>query len=109
MDEDLPKKLAKFNGKGYVIAPAGYGKTHLTALAVKASPHRQLILTHTYAGANAIRKKMQSLTVPASIYQIDTIASLALRLCLSFPTTVGARQCDSKWHQGRVKYDVRHR
>ena len=54
MDEDLPKKLAEFNGRGYVIAPAGYGKTHLIALAVKASPHRQLILTHTYAGANAI-------------------------------------------------------
>ncbi len=87
MDEDLPKKLAEFNGKGYVIAPAGYGKTHLIALAVKASPYRQLILTHTYAGANAIRKKMQSLAVPASTYQIDTIASWALRLCLSFPTT----------------------
>ena len=87
MDEDLPKKLAEFNGKGYVIAPAGYGKTHLIALAVKASPRRQLILTHTYAGANAIRKKMQSLAVPASTYQVDTIASWALRLCLSFPTT----------------------
>lgn len=87
MDEDLPKKLAEFNGRGYVIAPAGYGKTHLIALAVKASPHRQLILTHTYAGTNAIRKKMQSLAIPASTYQIDTIASWALRLCLSFPTT----------------------
>lgn len=90
MDEDLPRKLAEFAGKGYVIAPAGYGKTHLIALAVKASLHPQLILTHTYAGVNAIRKKMQLLAVPASRYQIDTIASWALRLCLSFPET-------SKW------------
>lgn len=90
MDDDLPVKLAEFNGKGYVIAPAGYGKTHLIAMAVKASPHRQLILTHTYAGVNAIRAKMQALSVPASRFRIDTIASWALRLCLSYPES-------SKW------------
>ncbi|CAN7168323.1 AAA family ATPase [Variovorax paradoxus] len=90
MDDDLPAKLAAFVGKGYVIAPAGYGKTHLIALAVKASSQRQLILTHTYAGVNAIKKKMRALSVPASRYQIDTIASWALRLCLCFPKT-------SKW------------
>ncbi len=87
MDEDLPKKLAEFDGKGYVIAPAGYGKTHLIAMAVKASLRRQLILTHTYAGVNAIKKKLQTLTVPASRYQVDTLASWALRLCLYFPKT----------------------
>lgn len=87
MDEDLPKKLADFDGKGYVLAPAGYGKTHLIAMAVKASSQRQLILTHTYAGVNAIKKKMRALAVPASRYQIDTIASWALRLCLYFPKT----------------------
>lgn len=92
MDEDLPKKLAEFDGKGYVIAPAGYGKTHLIALAVKASSQRQLILTHTYAGVNAIRKKLQTLTVPTSRYQVDTLASWALRLCLYFPKT-------SKWNK----------
>lgn len=87
MDDTLPAKLAAFAGKGYVIAPAGYGKTHLIAMAVKASSQRQLILTHTYAGVNAIKKKMQVLAVPASRYQIDTIASWALRLCLYFPQT----------------------
>lgn len=87
MDEDLPEKLAKFHGKGYVIAPAGYGKTHLIAMAVKASTQRQLVLTHTYAGVNAIKKKMHALAVPTSRYQIDTIASWALRLCLNYPKT----------------------
>ncbi|WP_199048706.1 MULTISPECIES: UvrD-helicase domain-containing protein [unclassified Dyella] len=90
MDEDLARTLAQFVGKGYVIAPAGYGKTHLIASAVKAASKRQLVLTHTYAGVHAIKKKMQSLAVPSSNYQIDTIASWALRLCLYFPKT-------SKW------------
>ncbi|WP_134678015.1 UvrD-helicase domain-containing protein [Ectopseudomonas khazarica] len=87
MDDNLPLELANFNGKGYVIAPAGYGKTHLIAMAVKASMQRQLILTHTYAGVNSIQKKMQTLAVPSSRYQIDTIASWSLRMCLSFPKT----------------------
>lgn len=87
MDDDLPTRLAGFRGKGYVIAPAGYGKTHLIATAVKASPNRQLILTHTYAGVNSIKAKMHALLVPASKYNIDTIASWALRLCLAYPAS----------------------
>ncbi|KUM44981.1 UvrD-helicase domain-containing protein [Pseudomonas sp. EpS/L25] len=90
MDDELPKVLADFNGKGYVIAPAGYGKTHLIARAVQAAARRQLVLTHTYAGVNAIKRKMQLLRIPPAQYQIDTIASWALRTCLYFPKT-------SKW------------
>jgi len=40
MDDDLPKALADFNGKGYVVAPAGYGKTYLIARAVEAAARR---------------------------------------------------------------------
>ena len=90
MDDDLPKVLADFNGRGYVIAPAGYGKTHLIARAVQVATQRQLVLTHTYAGVNAIRRKMQLQRIPPAQYQIDTIASWALRTCLYFPKT-------SKW------------
>ena len=90
MDDDLPKILSNFNGKGYVIAPAGYGKTHLIARAVQAATRRQLVLTHTYAGVNAIRRKMQALRISPAQYKIDTIASWALRTCLYFPKT-------SKW------------
>lgn len=93
MDDDLPKVLADFHGKGYVVAPAGYGKTHLIARAVQAATRRQLVLTHTYAGVNAIRRKMQLLRIPPAQYQIDTIASWALRTCLYFPKT-------SKWDEG---------
>lgn len=89
MSEDLALKLNDFTTKGYVIAPAGYGKTHLIAMAVKAATKRQLVLTHTFAGVNAIKTKMNNLGVPASKYQIDTIASWSLRLCLAYPKTSG--------------------
>lgn len=89
MSEELAIKLDECTTKGYVIAPAGYGKTHLIAMAVKAASHRQLILTHTFAGVNSIKTKMSTLGVPSSKYQIDTIASWSLRLCLAYPKTSG--------------------
>ncbi|PWE16092.1 AAA family ATPase [Alcaligenes faecalis] len=89
MSEELALKLSDFTGKGYVIAPAGYGKTHLIAMAVKAASKKQLILTHTFAGVNSIKTKMTALGVPSSKYQIDTIASWSLRLCLAYPKTSG--------------------
>lgn len=90
MTDNLQKKLAEFQSKGYVIAPAGYGKTHLIALAVKEAKYRQLILTHTFAGVNSIKTKMNNLGVASAMYQVDTIASWSLRLCLGYPKT-------SKW------------
>ena len=89
MSEELAFKLNDFTTKGYVIAPAGYGKTHLIAMAVKAASKKQLILTHTFAGVNSIKAKMTALGVPSSKYQIDTIASWSLRLCLAYPKTSG--------------------
>lgn len=89
MPEKHAKILADFPSKGYVIAPAGYGKTHLIAMAVKAASHRQLILTHTFAGVNSIKTKMNRLGVPSSKYQADTIASWTLRLCMAYPQTSG--------------------
>lgn len=84
---ELANKLASFIGKGYVIAPAGFGKTHLIALAVNETRNRQLILTHTFAGVHSLKKKLQTLDVCSSKYQIDTIASFTLRLCLAYPKT----------------------
>ena len=81
---ELPEILAACAGSGYVVAPAGYGKTHLIADAVGLATTRQLVLTHTYAGVNALRRKMRELRVPSSACRVDTIASLALRLCLSY-------------------------
>jgi hypothetical protein len=89
VSEELALKLNGFTTKGYVIAPAGYGKTHLIAMAVRAATKRQLILTHTFAGVNSIKAKMTSLGVPSNKYQIETIASWSLRLCLAYPKTSG--------------------
>ena len=89
MSEELAAKLNACATKGYVIAPAGYGKTHLIALAVKAASTRQLVLTHTFAGVNSIKTKMITLGIPASKYQVETIASWSLRLCLAYPKVSG--------------------
>ena len=86
---ELSATLAGYEGSGYVLAPAGYGKTHLIADSTARSAGRQLILTHTYAGANALRRKMRILRVRDQLYHIDTIASWALRLSRSYSTTSG--------------------
>jgi len=38
---------------------------------------------------NSIKTKMTALGVPSFRYQIDTIASWSLRLCLAYPNTSG--------------------
>lgn len=86
---ELAAILASHQGAGYVLAPAGYGKTYLIAESTALSTGRQLILTHTYAGVNALRRKMRALRVSNKLYRIDTIASWALRLSLSYSGTSG--------------------
>ena len=86
---ELSAILAAHDGPGFVVAPAGYGKTHLIAESTARSAGRQLILTHTYAGVNALRSKMRVLGVNDKFYRIDTIASWALRLSLSYSDTSG--------------------
>ncbi len=90
-EAELTNILAETKVKGYVIAPAGFGKTQLIASAVKNSDGCQLILTHTFAGVNSLKKKMKLLGVPGKNYRIETIASWSLRICLAFPE-------NSTWH-----------
>ena len=86
---DLPEVLAAYRGRGYVLAPAGFGKTHLIAQAVSRATDRRLVLTHTYAGVNALRRKMRELGVRGGSVRVDTIASWVLRLCLAYPARSG--------------------
>jgi DNA helicase-2/ATP-dependent DNA helicase PcrA len=86
---ELADILARSLDRGYVVAPAGYGKTHLIADAVSRAGTRQLVLTHTYAGLNALRRKMRERRVPDRACRVDTIASWALRLCLSYRAASG--------------------
>ena len=89
MSDELAITLGNCTTKGYIIAPAGYGKTHLIAMAVKTATKRQLILTHTFAGVNSLKAKMAALKVPTVQYQVDTIANWSLRLCLAYPKGSG--------------------
>ena len=89
---ELHSTVSSFAGKGYVVAPAGYGKTHLIAEAVgSASAGTELVLTHTYAGVNAIKGKLRKLGVEPNRFAVDTIASWCLRLCSAYPER-------SDWH-----------
>ena len=42
-----------------IIAPAGHGKTEMIAEIVKHAEGKQLLLTHTNAGVDAIEKRLQ--------------------------------------------------
>jgi DNA helicase-2/ATP-dependent DNA helicase PcrA len=76
------------NPRGAMIAPAGYGKTHVIATAVAGyGGGRELILTHTHAGVDALRGRVARMGVPAKAYHLDTIAGWALRLAAAFPGT----------------------
>ncbi len=96
---ELSAILANNQSLGYVVAPAGFGKTYLIAEATALSTGRQLILTHTYAGVNALRRKMRTLGISDKFYRIDTIASWCLRISLSYSGTSGwsnARPTDNE-------------
>ncbi len=82
----------------HLVAAAGCGKTELIADAVKYSadkvngkqrPCRELVLTHSHAGVEALRSRMRKKEVPAKNYHIDTIAGWALRYASAFPKLSG--------------------
>jgi len=87
--------------RAFVIAPAGCGKTQLIAEAVHLDAnHRSLILTHTHAGVDALRKRLKLLGADVSTYRVDTIAGWSLRLVISFPSTSGIttqRPVNEQW------------
>lgn len=75
-----------------VELPAGTGKTHLLATAVKEaakSGQRSLILTHTNAGVDAILKRLSDFQVSPKHYRIDTITGWAFTLARSYRTIAG--------------------
>lgn len=71
-----------------MVAAAGCGKTHLIAYAVaNHASGRELILTHTHAGVDAIRVRLAKLGAEPKRYAVDTIAGWSLRLATAFPAT----------------------
>lgn len=72
---------------GSVTAPAGCGKTQLIAdnLAQHCDSKPVLVLTHTNAGAAALRSRLQRARVPTSAYRVATIDGFSMRLIATFP------------------------
>lgn len=84
-----------------VRAAAGCGKTRLISSAVaEGAGERSLVLTHTHAGVDALRRRIRSLGGKTQACTIATIAGWALNLARRFPGTCGpvpARPTDSEW------------
>jgi hypothetical protein len=75
-----------------VEMPAGTGKTHLLAAAAAIAAQsrmRSLVLTHTNAGVDAIRKRLGTFGISSSLFHIDTITSWAFSLVHSYSDIAG--------------------
>ncbi len=74
----------------YLTSPAGFGKTHLISeAACHHGGRRDLVLTHTHAGVDALRRKMKDIGFSHPTCVIDTIAGWALRYAAAFPKSSG--------------------
>ncbi|MCE7887028.1 MAG: hypothetical protein DYH13_05940 [Alphaproteobacteria bacterium PRO2] len=71
---------------GYVIAPAGCGKTEAIVQGVaRYCTGKQLVLTHTHAGVSALKRRFKANSVDQDKYHIETISGWALGWVKSYP------------------------
>lgn len=70
-----------------IIAPAGHGKTEMIADMVKHADGKQLLLTHTNAGVDAIEKRLQKRKISKEKYTVTTIAAFCIKWCVSYNNT----------------------
>jgi DNA helicase-2/ATP-dependent DNA helicase PcrA len=100
LDTDVAQLAASLT-RGSIIAPAGYGKTEQISCAAKIATGRRLILTHTHAGVDSLRKRLNKHGVPRDKYGLETIASWCLRYSLSYPARSGLKldqpRTDEEW------------
>ena len=83
--EELNSIFEKRNA--YIVAPAGHGKTEMIVDLVRDSTGKALLLTHTNAGVEALRKRLKRKNVNDKKYSIFTIAGFCMRWCSAYPTT----------------------
>lgn len=88
MPNNTAKNFAE-RDKVVIVAPAGCGKTELIADSIEHCDGRQLILTHTHAGVNSLRKRLKKKGVPSKKYRLETIHSFALRYASAYPKASG--------------------
>lgn len=99
-DDDLYKQFAN-ERRAVIVGPAGCGKTELIARAVGFCPSnsKQLILTHTHAGVDALRAKLRTLNVGSSHYHVETIHSFALRYAAAYPKSSSVKSIRPRSHE----------
>ena len=88
----MPPELDLFSiDRGSVTAPAGCGKTQLIAdtLSLHDAAKPILVLTHTNAGAAALRLRLQRARIAKNAYRIATIDGFSMRLIGMFPMRSG--------------------
>ena len=89
MSEEVYEALAEASS-GFVESPAGCGKTEAIVRAVgDYCEDRQLVLTHTHAGVDALRRRFRNLEVPTSRYHVDTIAGWSWGWVRRYPENAG--------------------
>jgi DNA helicase-2/ATP-dependent DNA helicase PcrA len=84
----MPTELDLFAvERGSITAPAGCGKTQLIAdtLVLHSGKKRVLVLTHTNAGAAALRQRLKKAGVGLEKFQLSTIDGFIMRLISMFP------------------------
>lgn len=67
-----------------IIAPAGHGKTEMIADLVSLSNGKQLVLTHTNAGVDVLKKRLTKKKVEKEKYTVTTIASFCVKWCSAY-------------------------
>lgn len=91
-----------------VELPAGAGKTHMVAaLAATAAEQgeRTLILTHTNAGVDVLRRRLYRFGVAASATRVETIASWSFHIMRHYPVLAGlAVGAEPDWGQSQQYY-----
>lgn len=89
--------------------PAGTGKTELLAACVATVAQRgerSLVLTHTNAGVDAIRKRLRRFGVRVSMVRVETITSWAFTLSRSYPSIAGITVPEvPNWKDARAYVD----
>ncbi len=89
MSDEVYQEIAQASS-GFVESPAGCGKTEAIVRTVGTYCNgRQLILTHTNAGVDALRQRFRQQSVSTAKYHVDTIAGWSWGWVRKYPNNAG--------------------
>lgn len=84
MDENIPDRE-------YVEAPAGHGKTEsiVQKIASQTGKQKILVLTHTNAGVNSLKRRLKKNSIDSAMYDLQTIDAFCLKYSRYYPSISG--------------------